>query len=76
MTRKEDTPEEQRHKPKPGKSYAAFLGIGLQYAVTVVLFWYLGAWLDERFSCEPWGMVGGSFMGIALATYHLLKETA
>lgn len=74
--------KEDPTRPRPGTDAAAgrgdgvpsagsYLGVGLQFALSIVLFVYLGQWLDRRFGTEPWmlliGLVlgaGGSFYGI------------
>jgi F0F1-type ATP synthase assembly protein I len=34
----------------------------------------LGWWLDERFGCSPWGVLGGGMLGMAVGLYSLLRE--
>ncbi|MBI3829152.1 MAG: AtpZ/AtpI family protein [Planctomycetes bacterium] len=52
------------------------MNVGLSFGATVALFAYLGYWLDGRYGWAPWGTVVCVMAGVALATYHLLKETA
>ena len=41
-----------------------FLTIGIQLAVTVVVLFFVGRWLDDRFGTAPWLMLAGLFLGI------------
>ncbi len=41
-----------------------FLTVGIQLAVTVVVLFFLGRWLDERLGTSPWLMLAGLLLGI------------
>jgi F0F1-type ATP synthase assembly protein I len=45
---------------------------GLQIVGIVGLFFFLGHWLDARYSTAPWFTLGGSVVGIGLGLYGLL----
>jgi F0F1-type ATP synthase assembly protein I len=38
-------------------------GLGAQFAVALVLFGYLGSWLDRRWQSSPWCLLVGVFVG-------------
>jgi hypothetical protein len=41
------------------REFAPFLGLGIQLAVAVVVFYFAGSWLDERYGSSPlWSLVG------------------
>ncbi len=42
---------------------APFLTLGIQLALSIVLFFFLGKWLDTRFNTSPWLMLGGIIAG-------------
>jgi ATP synthase protein I len=44
--------------------FGPYLTIGLQLALTVVIFFFLGRWLDEKFGTDPWLMIAGLGIGI------------
>jgi ATP synthase protein I len=55
---KEDPPGERA-------VYGPYLTLGLQLALTVVVFFFLGRWLDGRFGTAPWLMLAGLAVGVA-----------
>ena len=44
-------------------SFAPFLTLGIQLALSVVVFFFLGKWMDGRFNTSPWLMFGGLIFG-------------
>jgi F0F1-type ATP synthase assembly protein I len=57
-----NVPEERR---LPGTLYGSYLTLGLQLAITVVAFFFLGRWLDGKFGTDPWLMLAGLAVGVA-----------
>ncbi len=53
--------------------FAPYLGLGLQLAITIVIFFFLGKWLDTKFNTSPWLMVTGAFLGAGAGLYNFLK---
>jgi len=45
--------------------FGPFLTLGLQLAASVVVFFFLGRWLDSVFDTTPWLMIGGLVVGAA-----------
>jgi ATP synthase protein I len=61
---------ETEHKPdRPSrvwsKEFGPFLTLGIQLAVTVVVCFFLGRWLDTVLGTAPWLMIAGLALGIA-----------
>ncbi len=59
------------HRAPPGEfakklstEFGPFLTLGLQLAISVVAFFFLGRWLDGKFGTGPWLMILGAVMGI------------
>jgi F0F1-type ATP synthase assembly protein I len=48
-----------------GAVYGPFLTLGLQLAITVVVFFFLGRWFDAWRGTDPWGMLLGLAIGVA-----------
>ena len=60
----------EREKPgnanqRWGRELGPFLTLGLQLAITVVVFFFLGQWVDRKLGTEPWFMLVGLVMGVA-----------
>lgn len=46
------------------KQFGPFLTLGIQLAVTVVVCFFLGRWLDSLWGTAPWLMIAGLALGI------------
>ena len=57
-------------KPPSGAQYA---GAGLQFAATIVIFTFLGIWLDKRFRSSPWFVLICVFVGAAAGFYSIYR---
>ena len=47
------------------RSLGPYLTMGIQLAVPVVVFFFVGRWLDGKWNSAPWGMIGGIVLGAA-----------
>ncbi len=72
MTLKKNSSKEENENPN---SWANYLGLGTQLAVTVVVMVLLGVWLDEKFSTKPVLTVVFSFVGVIGGLYNFIKTT-
>ena len=50
------------------------LGVGLQFAGAILLFMFLGRWLDSWLGTEPWLLLLGVAIG-AVAGFYALYRT-
>ena len=41
-----------------------YLGLGIQLAAGVIVFYYVGSWADGRLHTSPWLMLAGVLIGI------------
>ncbi len=57
------------------QSWANYLGLGTQLAVTIVAMVFLGVWLDGKFSTTPVLTIIFSFIGIVGGLYSFIKST-
>ncbi|MDH3205345.1 MAG: AtpZ/AtpI family protein [Gemmatimonadota bacterium] len=48
-----------------------FMGLGLSFALAVLLFLGLGAWVDSKLGTAPFLLVLGAFIGAAAGFYSL-----
>lgn len=51
-----------------------FAGLGLQFAVSIVAFLYLGQWLDRKLGTAPWLLIIGVFTGAGAAFYSMYRK--
>ena len=61
---------------RTGASWLRYSHLGLLYCVTVLLGVALGYWGDAKLDTDPWLTVGGSLLGMAAATYNLVREVS
>ena len=57
-----------------GPSPAQFAGSGVQFVVSILLFLYIGKWLDEKFGTEPWLLMVGVFVGAGAGFYSFYRR--
>ncbi len=59
----------------PGTASAAqFAGVGLQFALTIVVFAFAGIWLDKHLGTSPWLVILGVFVGAAAGFFSLYRQ--
>ncbi|CUT03796.1 AtpZ/AtpI family protein [Candidatus Chrysopegis kryptomonas] len=71
--------EEKREKVfnsvgKAIREIAPYSGLGLQLAVTVVIFWFIGKIIDEHYGTSPLWMIVGAMLGIVVGMYNFIKS--
>ncbi len=57
-----------------GPSGAEFAGVGLQFAISILLFVFLGQWLDRRLGTAPWCLMVGVFLGAGASFYSMYRK--
>ena len=62
------------HRRK-GMSGSEFAGIGVQFAVTIVVFAFLGVWLDRRLGTSPLFVLVLVFGGAGLGFWSMIRKT-
>jgi len=68
--------DEKRSRPSPsqGLSGADFAGVGIQFAVAIVVFLFAGQWLDNRLGFNGLFTIVGVFVGAAAAFYNMYRK--
>lgn len=51
-----------------------YAGLGIQFAASILLFLYLGQWLDRRFGTDPLFLYVGVFTGAGAAFYSMYRN--
>lgn len=59
---------------KQPKNWLKLSGIGIEMAVTVIIFLYLGKWVGNKFNHEQIGILIGIFLGLFGSIYNLIKQ--
>lgn len=68
---------EPQRKPDPGSQQPgveAYLGYGLTWAASTLLFLWVGTKLDEWLGTEPWLALLGAFVGAGAGFYHMVHH--
>ncbi len=55
-------------------SAARYAGVGLQFVASLLLFLFVGQWLDRRLGTTPWLTITGVFVGAGAAFYSMYRQ--
>ena len=69
----EKRPEQSSSK---GLSGADFAGLGIQFAAAILLFVFIGQWLDKRYGGSGLFTLSGVFLGAGAAFYNMYRKIA
>ena len=58
----------------PGPSSATYAGVGIQFAIALVVFALGGNWLDQKAGTSPLFLLVGVFLGAAAAFYSMYRK--
>lgn len=59
---------------RPAASTSQYLGHGLTWAASTLLFLWLGTKADAWLGTEPWLALAGAFVGAAAGFYHMIHH--
>lgn len=59
---------------RQARSLGRYAGVGLQFAVSILVFLYAGQWVDRRLGSAPWGMILGVFTGAGAAFWSMYRR--
>ncbi len=62
---------ESAHADTPFGEYS---GLGLQFAVSVVVWVFVGQWLDRKFGTGPWLLITMVFLAGGLSFYNMYRK--
>ena len=68
--------DEKRTQTSPGKglSGADFAGVGIQFALAIVVFLFAGQWVDKRLGTDGIFTIAGVFVGGGGAFYGMYRK--
>ena len=69
----EDGKRSQR-SPKKGLSGADFAGVGMQFALAIIVFLFAGQWLDNRLGTNGLFTITGVFIGAGAGFYSMYRK--
>jgi len=49
-------------------------GMGVQFLVAILLFLFLGKWLDSRLGTSPWLLILGVFSGAGASMFAMYRR--
>jgi len=62
-------------RKKPLNEYVFYAGIGIQLAITLLIFVVIGNFLDTYFGFKrPWCVLAGGLTGSVVAFYYLFRQ--
>jgi ATP synthase protein I len=72
----------QAGKPRAGgsgqrggaPSVGEYAGAGLQFALSIVVFMFVGMWLDRALGSSPWLLILFVFVGASAGFYAIYKK--
>jgi ATP synthase protein I len=61
-----------------GREFSAgeFAGVGVQFAVAILVFLFLGRWIDSRLGTAPVFLIIGTFVGAAGGFYSMYRKVS
>jgi F0F1-type ATP synthase assembly protein I len=59
---------------KKSLSGADFAGVGMQFAIAIIVFLFAGQWLDNRLGTNGLFTIAGVFVGGGAAFYNLYRK--
>ena len=64
----------RRDPQGPGPQGGDMMGVGLAFAASILLFFFLGRWLDARLGTEPWLLITGVFVGLGAGFWSMYRR--
>ena len=59
--------------PYESKEYGELMSLGLEIAASVALPVVLGIYIDRNYDSSPWGVLGGTLIGLVSMALKLYK---
>jgi len=62
-----------RTRVNAANDLSRYAGLGMQFAVTLLVFVAIGIWCDKKLGTEPWLLIAGVFLGGTGAFLAILR---
>lgn len=70
-------PRESNRKDRTEElSASSYAGLGIQFAVGIFIFLYIGRWIDSTLGTGPVGLIAGVFIGATASFYLVYRKLA
>ena len=72
------TPEPEEERNRRLRQAGIMMGLPASMLATILVGYFLGAWVDNRFHTAPWGLLVFILLGIGAAfreVFGILKKT-
>lgn len=69
-----DKRTQKRGSPAASPQPAEVMGVGLQFAAAILVFLFLGRWLDDRLGTTPWLLILGVMVGAGGGFYSMYRR--
>jgi len=56
------------------RGWLRYGGMGFEFFAVLVVCVLVGIWLDGRFGWSPWGVLGGSAVGLVVSMWKLIRQ--
>ena len=56
------------------RNIASYSHLGITFAVSILIFLFIGKYLDKKWGSEPYLMLLGAFLGATAGFYYMIKE--
>ena len=64
---------EEKKNQETLRNAAPYLTLGIQLAITVIVFFFIGKYADEYLGTTPWLMIAGALVGCVGGLYNFIK---
>lgn len=61
-------------RKNPYKEAGYFIDIGLRFAISIIVFLFLGIWIDDKTGLQPAFTIIGVFFGAGTGFYSLYRS--
>jgi F0F1-type ATP synthase assembly protein I len=72
----EDEKGLRKTTPSGGLSGADFAGVGIQFAAAIVVFLFVGQWVDSKLGTSGFFTIAGVFIGGGAAFYLIYRKVS
>jgi F0F1-type ATP synthase assembly protein I len=73
---KVDAEKQKRETQSIYREVSPYLTLGFQLAAVIVIFFFLGEWVDRRFGIDPVGKLAGALIGMIGGFIRFFKSVA